>query len=228
MRHSNSLLFWVNRVGPGFRLNDNVVSRQKLFAHEECRLLFDARWSFVVVKCLRNAIVTALALRLALELIVRVARLWEKVLFAFAKLPAVWWELWRFILRVNPRGKDRRTLSSRWLPGSFRLRFFEHDNSFVRRILWTLALIDWSRYLLQTESSSWDDWIVGVLGAWTWLDLRDVRLVRVDDRLTTLAVDEFVVEHAGVSHLAEVLSKWLQLVFVLRRMVRFALADRGK
>jgi hypothetical protein len=62
-------------VGPGFRLNDNVVSRQKLFAYEECRLLFDARWSFVVVKCLQNAIVTALALRLALELIVRVARL---------------------------------------------------------------------------------------------------------------------------------------------------------
>jgi len=75
VRHSNSFLFWVDRVGPGFRLNDNVVSRQKLFAHEECRLLFDARWSFVVVKCLQNAIVTALALRLALELIVRVARL---------------------------------------------------------------------------------------------------------------------------------------------------------
>jgi hypothetical protein len=160
----------------------------------------------VVVKCLQNAIVTALALRLALELIVRVARLWEKVLFAFAKLPAVRWELWWFISRFNPRGKDRRTLSSRWLPCSFRLRFFEHENSFIRRIFRALALIDWSRYLLQTKSSSWDDWIVRVLWAWTWLDLRDFRLVRVDDRLTALAVDEFVVKHAWVSHLAEVLS----------------------
>ena len=52
-----------------------LLAVKKLFAHEECRLLFDARWSFLIVKCLHYAIVTDLALRLALELIVRVARL---------------------------------------------------------------------------------------------------------------------------------------------------------
>jgi hypothetical protein len=190
MSHNYSFLFWVDWLRPWFRLDDNVVSCQKLFALENLLLLFNARPSLVVVKSFGNAIDALFVLRLSLEqtLIVRVCRLWEKVLFALAKLSTVRRNLWWFILRINFSGQDRRALSSWWLLSSIRLRFFEHHYPFIRSVLWSRALIDWSRNLVQA-CSCWYDWVIRVLWTRAGFNLRDVNRLRVDSRLTSLAVD---------------------------------------